>query len=115
MKNKKYTIDEILSSMNDLDMGCCYIDRGRFKKDSDIWLDNDPDGNARFGQLQLKVSKSDIKIGFADRITKDEKNLRWKFEDYETVGDLTDSICEFSREYFSSFVVQRMVRGNVIK
>lgn len=115
MKYNKNTIDEILSSMNELDMGCCFIDRGRVKKHNDIWLDNDEDGNARFGQIQLKVDKSKVTVGYGDRLVKSEKNLVWKYEDYETIYELTDDIRKFSNEYFSSFEIHRVVGGKVIK
>jgi hypothetical protein len=113
MKYKKTIIDEILSSMNYLDMGCCYIGEGRFKKDCEIVLDNDEDGNARFGQFILKVTKVGVKIQSGDRLTKKEKRLNWKFEDYGDVDSLVDDIYEFSRKYFSSFETCRYVDGEL--
>lgn len=110
MKYNKNTFNEVLSSISDLDMGCDCVSDGRFKKDNEIWLSNE-----EAGDIQLKVDKLSVKVISGDRLTKSEKNLSWKYEDYETVDKLVDEICDFSNNYFSSFEFYRVVGGKVIK
>lgn len=88
-------------------MGCCYIGRGRFKKDNEIILDNDEDGNGRWGNITLKIEKDKIRIRYGTSLRKSERGKKWYYDKYASVDDLTDDIREFTYKYFRSFTTVR--------
>lgn len=102
----KFKYDDIIQSMYDIDCGCCYVGMGRFKKDSTIVMDNDDDGNCRWGYLELKVECDNVHVKSGHSLKKTEFK-KWRFEDYDTVDEMVDKISDFTGVYFDSWVSAR--------
>lgn len=109
MKSRKYkfSINAIVNSLSMLDLHCAWMGHIRQKYKKRIGLDGDKTGNGNGPYMELVCLPCYIKVAYGDQVTKQEKKLRFLYEDYDEVDDYCDNLAKFIIKYFDSFKLVR--------
>lgn len=109
IKKFNFSLEEIVFSLGELDLGCCWMGIIRPKYSKLIGFDNDSRGNGDGPFLELKCLKEYIKINRGDKLSKEEKKMVFNYNDYNSLDELADDLGKFIRKYFKSFKLTRKI------
>lgn len=108
MKKQRFTIEEIIRSLGELDLHCAWFDILRPKYKNKIGFDGDYRGNGDGPYLELTCYPEHIKFTSGTHLRPKEKNIRFVYNDYASIDSFTDILADFIIKYFKSIKLVRV-------
>lgn len=99
----KFLLSDIYRSFCYEDMGAWELYIYKKKGVEFILLDNDREGNARWGFLSFGLKNNRIFLNDGAFLKANEKGKSWDLSKYNSCEELTEKISKFTLKYFGSW------------